>query len=282
MTLQQAVMLILQVSILMTVFSFGLRATPGDVLGVLRTPSLLARALVALFVIMPVAALVLTGAFALRPSVEIVLMAIAVSPIPPLLPGREQKAGGRASFGLGLMVIIGVLSIVILPAAVDLVGRYFMRPFAMSPGAIAGIVVKAALLPLAAGMLFRALLPIVAARIAKPVELIATVLLVLGVLAVLADGLPAVVALIGNGSILALGAFVAVGLAAGHVLGGPNANDRLVLALSTATRHPVIALTVAKANFPDEPALGATILLYLLVALLIGVPYQVWQGRRMV
>ena len=281
MTLQQAVMLILQVSILMTVFSFGLRATPRDILGVLRTPSLLARALVALFVIMPVAALVLTGAFALRPSVEIVLMAIAVSPIPPLLPGREQKAGGRASFGLGLMVIIGVLSIVILPAAVDLVGRYFMRPFAMSPGAIAGIVVKAALLPLAAGMLFRALLPTVAARIAKPVELVAAVLLVLGVLAVLADGLPAVVALIGNGSILALGAFVAVGLAAGHVLGGPNANDRLVLALSTATRHPVIALTVAKANFPDEPALGATILLYLLVALLIGVPYQVWQGRRM-
>ena len=71
--------------------------------------------------------------------------------------------------------------------------------------------------------------------------------------------------LIGNGSLLALAAFVAVGLAAGHLLGGPNAADRLVLALSTATRHPVIALTVAKANFPDEPLLGATVLLYLLV-----------------
>jgi BASS family bile acid:Na+ symporter len=53
-----------------------------------------------------------------------------------------------------------------------------------------------------------------------------------------------------------------------------------VLALSTASRYPGIALAVAKANFPDEPDLGATIVLYLLVNLIIGLPYQVWQKRR--
>ena len=105
-------------------------------------------------------------------------------------------------------------------------------------------------------------------------------LLVLGVLAILANGMPAVLSLIGNGSVIAFGAFVAAGLASGHLLGGPHAAERLVLALSTATRHPAIALAVAKANFPDEPLLGATVLLYLLVGLLIGVPYQVWQKRR--
>ena len=93
--------------------------------------------------------------------------------------------------------------------------------------------------------------------------------------------MPAVLSLLGNGSVLALAAFVVVGLIAGHLLGGPNADDRLVLALATATRHPMIALTVAKVNFPDEPMLGATVLLYLLVGLIIGIPYQVWQKRRM-
>jgi Sodium Bile acid symporter family len=199
MTLQQAIVLALQVSILMTVFSFGLRTTVDDVLYVVRRPSLLARSLLAMFVIMPIVAVALARLFELRPSVEIALVALAISPIPPLLPGREQKAGGHASYALGLMMIVAVLSIATVPAAVDLVGRYFMKPFAMSSGAIASIVLKAAILPLVAGMVFRALLPAGAARIAKPVQLIATVLLVAGVLALLAGTLAVVFSLLGNG-----------------------------------------------------------------------------------
>ena len=281
MTLQQAVVLALQVSILMTVFGFGLRTTVSDVLDLVRRPSLVGRSLVAMFVIMPIVAVALAQAFELRPSVKIALVALAISPIPPLLPGRERKAGGDASYALGLMMIAAVLSIAIVPAEVDMVGRYFMRPFAMSPWAIAGIALKAAVLPLLVGMALRALLPDLGARIAKPVELIATVLLVTAVLALLAGTFRTVFSLIGNGTIVAMATFVVVGLAVGHVLGGPSADDRLVLALSTATRHPAIALAIAKANFPDEPHLGATIILYLLVSLLIGIPYQIWQKRRM-
>jgi BASS family bile acid:Na+ symporter len=281
MTLQQAVVLALQVSILMTVFGFGLRTIVSDVMDLVRRPSLVGRSLVAMFVIMPIVAVALAQAFELRPSVEIALVALAISPIPPLLPGREQKAGGHASYALGLMMIAAVLSIAIVPAEVDMVGRYFMRPFAVSPWAIAGIALKAVVLPLVAGMLLRAVLPDVAPRITKPVGLIATVLLVAGVFVLLAGTFTAVLSLVGNGTIVAMVAFVVMGLAVGHGLGGPSANDRLVLALSTASRHPAIALAIAKANFPDEPHLGATIILYLLVSLLIGVPYQIWQKRRM-
>jgi bile acid:Na+ symporter, BASS family len=280
MTLQQALVLALQASIVMTVFSFGLRTVLDDVLYVMRRPWLLTRSLVAMFVIMPIVAVAFAMFFELRPSVEIALVALAISPIPPLLPGREQKAGGHASYALGLMMIAAVLSIGIVPAEVNLLGRYSMKPFAMSPGAIAGMALKAAVLPLVAGMLLRALLPAVAARIARPVEIIATVVLVASVLVLLAGTFTAVFALIGNGTIVAMAAFVLTGLAVGHVLGGPRAGDRLVLALSTASRHPAIALAIARANFPDEPHLAATIVLYLLVSLLIGVPYQVWQKRR--
>jgi hypothetical protein len=34
-----------------------------------------------------------------------------------------------------------------------------------------------------------------------------------------------------------------------------------------------IALAVARANFPEEPNRGATILPYLLIGLIVGVPY---------
>jgi BASS family bile acid:Na+ symporter len=280
MTLQQAIILALQVSILLTVFSFGLRATIDDILYVLRRPSLLGRSLVAMFVIMPIFAVALARTFELRRSVEIVLVALAISPIPPLLPGREQKAAGDPPYALGLMVIVGALAIAFVAGEVDLLGRYVMRPFAMSSAAVAGVVLRAILLPLAAGLMCREWLPAVAARITKPVELIARVLLVIGALAVLVKALPAVLSLVGNGTILAMAAFIVAGLAVGHALGGPGEGDRLVLALSTASRHPGIALAVAKANFPDEPDLGATIVLYLLVGLIIGVPYQLWQKRR--
>ncbi len=80
-------------------------------------------------------------------------------------------------------------------------------------------------------------------------------------------------------TLLAIAAFVIVGLAAGHLLGGPEAEHATVLALSTASRHPAIALAVAKINFPNEPYLGATILLYLLVLTLITVPYVSRQRR---
>ena len=129
-------------------------------------------------------------------------------------------------------------------------------------------------------MVFRAAAPAVAARIAKPVDLVAKVLLLGGVLALLAGTYRSLLALVGNGTLAAMAGFVVAGLAVGHLLGGPAADHRIVLAIATASRHPAIALTVAKVNFPDEPNLGATILLYLLVNAIVGIPYQKWQQRR--
>ena len=54
------------------------------------------------------------------------------------------------------------------------------------------------------------------------------------------------------------------GLIVGDLFGRPLREDSVVLALSTACRHPAIALSIATANFPDEHFVG-TILLYLLV-----------------
>jgi BASS family bile acid:Na+ symporter len=65
------------------------------------------------------------------------------------------------------------------------------------------------------------------------------------------------------------------------MLGGPEAEHATVLALSTASRHPAIALAVAKINFPNEPYLGATILLYLLVLTALTLPYVARRRRSL-
>ena len=108
----------------------------------------------------------------------------------------------------------------------------------------------------------------------------AKVLLALMVVVLLVAIAPAILAVIRDPTVvIAILVFLAVGLAVGHVLGGPNPNNSVVLALSTACRHPAIALSIAAANFPEE-RFDAIILLYLILGAIAAVPYLAWHRRR--
>lgn len=279
MDLLQLVLFGLQTSILLTVFGFGLHATVEDVLYLARRPSLLARSLVAMFVVMPLAAVALTGAFDVRPVVEITLITLAISPVPPLLPGKGTRAGGSAAYALGLMATAAVLSIALVPIAVRVLGQYFSQPFTMPPSAIAQVVLKTTLLPLVAGMGARAALPNAARRLASPVGKVAGILLVASVVPILFSRIPAASDLVGGGTLAVMACLAVFGLGAGHLLGGGRHDEKVVLALSTATRHPAMAFAVARTNFPAESQLGAAILLYLLVSAIAGALYMAL-GRR--
>jgi BASS family bile acid:Na+ symporter len=125
MDLSHLAMLALQVSILATVFGFGLGATFDTVLFLVRRPGILARSLLAMFVVMPVIAVLLVRAFDFPSTVEIALVALAISPLPPVLPNRLIKAGGRASYAISLVATAGLASIILIPLAIELLGRHF-------------------------------------------------------------------------------------------------------------------------------------------------------------
>ena len=57
MDLRQAIALLVQASVFLTVAGFGLHATRDDILFLVRRPPLLARSLTAMFAIMPAAAI---------------------------------------------------------------------------------------------------------------------------------------------------------------------------------------------------------------------------------
>jgi BASS family bile acid:Na+ symporter len=88
---------------------------------------------------------------------------------------------------------------------------------------------------------------------------------------------PVIVSLIGNGTIVALAAFIVDGLITGHLLGGPGAEEPSVLALATAARHPGVALAIASENFPEQKLAPAAILLYLIVSAVLSIPYMIWR-----
>lgn len=280
MTPQELVSLALKVSIVLIVFGFGLQATTSDLLYLWRRPGVLVRSLIAMFLVMPAFAIWLTTAFHFQRPVMIALIALAISPVPPVLLRKVHKAGGEASYELGLMVTAAALSIVYIPLAVRLIGHYFHLPFAMRPAEVAKLAGLSVILPLAVGAAFAQVAPAVAARIAKPVAILATVLLILGLAATLLFALPKSLSLIGDGTLWAFSAFVAVGLAVGHLLGGPASDNRIALALSTACRHPGLALALASANIPQQHGEFSAILLYLVINALLTGAYVLWRRRR--
>jgi BASS family bile acid:Na+ symporter len=231
-----------------------------------------------MFVIMPLVAVALDRWFDFSHTVEIALVALSISPVPPLLPQRETKAGGHHSYGLALMALLALLSIVVVPLALQLLQLVYGRPYT-TPTTIAKVVLVMAILPLSAGMLVRALAPAVAARIDRPVAMLAKVLLGLGGLVLLVGVAPAIWALVGDGTVIAILLFLVSGYAVGHLLGGPDPDHSTVLAISTACRHPAIGFSIAAANYPDLH-FGATIVLYLILGVLLGIPYTAWQRQN--
>lgn len=282
MDLKQIVVLAVQVSIISTVFGFGLKASPFDLLYVIRRPGLLLRSLLSVFIIMPLVALVLVRGFDFKPTVKIALVALALSPVPPLLPSKEAKASGHRafhSFIVGLTAILGIVAIGAEPLMLRLLERISGQPLAISPLAIATVVFKTVLVPLGAGMAVNRLSPAFADRISPMTARLGLYLLIPSALLLFVATLPAIMPLVGQGTLLGMVIFVVIGLAVGHLLGGPVPDHAAVLALATASRHPAVALTVAAANFPGEQ-FAAAILLYVLVNAAIGVPYLTWQRRH--
>ncbi len=279
MDLKHLVILIFQVSLAGIVFSYGLRADFADLLHLLRRPGLLARSLIAVLVVMPAVAIALARWFDFTPTVEIALVALAISPLPLLLPTREVKAGGSAYFGLGLMVALAVLSMALVPLAVQLLGSIFRRPYVIAPLAVAVVMLTSILLPLLAGMVTRALSPRLADTTAKQVERAGKILMPVAVVVLLIAAAPGMWHLLGNGTLIAITAFVAIGFAVGHIMGRPDPANSAVLAFSTACRHPGTVLAIAATNYPDEH-FRAALLIYLLVNAILGLLYALWHRRR--
>ena len=90
----------------------------------------------------------------------------------------------------------------------------------------------------------------------------------------------AMIGLIGDGTLLAIVVVALIGIAVGHLLGGPDEDNRTVLALTTASRHPAVALAVA--GFAGQALAPAAVLLALVVTALAAVPYSAWRRRRRV
>src|SRR3954462_1419580 len=140
MTITALIPLALKASLILMVFALGLSANISDALFVFRRPGQLARAFVAMDVVVPVVALGLATPFALDPAVKIALVTLSLAPLPPTFSKKPLKAGGTVSYAVGLFVAITIIAVVFIPLALNLVARVTGIEVEMSSSAVWALV----------------------------------------------------------------------------------------------------------------------------------------------
>lgn len=256
-TLAQLSVLVFVIS---SMLSMGLSLTTKQIIDPLKDTRLVIFALVANFVVVPIAAYLITVVLPLDESIEVGLILISMAAGAPFLPKLVQVAKGNTAFSVGLMVLLMVVTIVFLPIVLPLV----LQGVEVNPLEIAQSLVVMMLIPLAIGLFIKARYEDSAETIRPTFSMAANIgILVLVVLGVVLN-FEAMIDLIGSFGILAALIFLIIAIGSGYLLGGSDRNIKSVMALGTGQRNISAAIVVAAQNFDSD------VLTYILVIAMIG------------
>ena len=272
MTFATAIKLLILLSVVGMVFALALRARPADALALFRDWKAGLRVFIAMYVAVPAAAVILVLAIDPPTPVKIAMVALSLSPVPPILPKKQVKAGGGAAYVTGLLVLATATSLIAAPIGISLASLIFGIDTGIGLTTVLPILLITIGAPLGVGLLAQNVFGEKAAAVGEKVGSVAMIMLAVGVLALLASLAPAMWSLVGDGTILAAFAMVATGLVAGFALAGPNESDKTTLALAAASRHPGAALAITSVAFPEEHLAAAAIWLFTLVSTVISLP----------
>ena len=244
------------------------------------------RVLIASCVLVPLVALVLmklTPDLALSKSARFGIALMAISPSAPLTLRKAGKMGGDRELAAVLQACAAVAAIVSIPLIVDLFRSSFgISGWDIGPKEVALQVGKAQVLPLLAGLGLRRWRPFWANRLSGPLEKLGNGLLLVLIVLVLVKSLPLLLPFAAT-NLVALGlmaVMVLAALAIGYGIAGPEPRERTTLALVTSMRNPGLALLFATTYGADIPGLKLVVLAYLLITVLISIPFLRWQRQK--
>jgi BASS family bile acid:Na+ symporter len=269
--------LLLQGGLFMSVLGFSSAVTIEEVAYLWRRPGLLARALSAIYLVMPLVTLILVLLPLPRPTV-VALVLLAIAPGLPVAPKSMLKLGGDPRYVHSLMLSMALISILTVPVSLAILSAAFPEDAAIRPMQVLAALAPSFLAPLAIGISLRRWAPVAADRIAGPAGMVGQVMLLawFGILLVL--NFRAVLDL-GAWSLGALALWTFVGLVVGHLMAGPDPINRPSLAMANALRHVGVPAVIATTSFENANPLPL-ILAYNLAYTFVPMLYSNWWKKR--
>jgi BASS family bile acid:Na+ symporter len=250
-----------------SMLAMGVGLTVSQISKPLRTGRLVALALLANFVLMPIGALALAKVLWLDEPFGVGLLLLGCAAGAPFLPKLAELAKGNLAFAVGAMVLLMVVTVGYLPIVLPLM----LPGVTVDPWKIARSLVLLMLLPLATGLALKAHYEDLARRVKPALDWISNVSLILLVLLITAANIDRVLQVFGTRGILAGLLFIALGLGIGWLLGGSDASTKRVMALGTGQRNIAAALVVASQSFSD-PKVVVMVIVVAIVGLVILMP----------
>lgn len=265
--LSKAVPVAMLVFVVSSMLAVGLSLTIAQILDPLRNGRLVSLALLANFVLLPLAAIGIARLLRLDQSLGVALLLLGSAAGAPFLPKLASIAKGSLAFAVGLMVLLMVLTVGYMPLVLPLL----LKGVSVDPMKIARSLVLLMLLPLVVGLVVRVRYAQAAGRAASLLNRLSTLSLVLMIVLLLVTNVRNILDLFGTRGVIASALFLIVGFGLGWLLGGPAAGTKSVLALGTAQRNIAAALVVAGQNFSD-PKVVVMVVVVAIVGLLLLLP----------
>lgn len=262
----------------------GLEIKVEHLLTALKNYGLVARALLANFIVIPIFGVLLARAFHLDQYVAIGFVLMALAPgVPFLVRAAGRTSGGSLGFAAALAFIMPALSIVTIPLS----ARFIFAAGLIAPAEVAGHIpfgriavtlVGLQLVPLLVGLLIANRAPKLVAKLRRPLMLL-FVISVVALLVILGPILvKAVASVYGSRGMWAMLVLVLLSVGTGWILGGPSIQYRRTLSIATMLRNVGTCAVVATATFP-KTLVAPTVLTYFIIQFLISIIFRVYFHR---
>ena len=272
--LAKAVPIAMLTFVVSSMLAVGLSLTIREIVTPLRNGKLLTLAVLANFVLMPLAAILIARALQLAQPLGVALLILGVAGGAPFLPKLAGIAEGNLAFAVGLMVLLMVLTVGYMPVVLPVL----LEGVSVDPTKIAKSLVLLMLLPLIIGLGVRARAAGVAGKTAPILNKVSSASLTLMIVAMVITNARNILSLFGTRGVLASVVFLLVGVAVGWFLGGASRDVKSALALGTAQRNIAAALVVGGQNF-DDPKVVVMITVVAIVGLLVLMPISRQLGK---
>ncbi|MGF1570636.1 MAG: bile acid:sodium symporter family protein [Nodosilinea sp.] len=238
-----------QITLFAVMLSMGMVLGFRGIVRLWRRPSLLLRCVVAAFVAVPLAAMVVTKVLPLPFEVRAGIAAMAVIPGAPVIYRKMIKGPGDAELAGSFQATMALLSIALVPLWFGIITAIYPTGASAPLAVVFKQIMLVQGIPLLVGAAIAHWLPDLADDFNEPLNRISSAMLVGVVLLVVVMGLSLVLKA-GPLPIFAVVLMAAAGLVAGHYLGGSDPTTRQTIALANGSRNAGLALALITLNFP--------------------------------
>lgn len=244
--MQDVLVVVTQVGILVFVVAgmgaMGLGLTLQAIVRPLKDVRLVVGVLLANFVAVPLIALAASRLLPMDDASAAAVLLVGCCAGAPFLPTLAGLAKADAATGVGVMVLLMVLTVAYAPLVVPLL----LEGASVAAGDIASSLLLYMLLPLAIGLVVRARYPQAADAVVAGFKQASMVGLIIGIVSGLLVTWRDVLGSVGSWVFIGTGLVIAAGLGAGWLAGlGRSYSDRQLLGLASAQRNVSAALVIA-------------------------------------